>query len=70
MIIMKKLIKPNVIDLGKALKDMPIGGELEIPHHVARESQVRQRCTRLKEKGYLYRARVKGADMMVVTRLR
>lgn len=67
---MKKLIKPNVIDLGKALRDMPIGDELEIPHNVARESQVRQRCTRLKAKGYLFSARVKGADMMVVTRLR
>ena len=38
---MKKLIRPNVIDLGKALRDMPIGDELEIPHSVARESQVR-----------------------------
>lgn len=64
-------LRLNAYDLNKAMIELPIGGELEVPNRLFSEMRVRQKCTRLNEKGYKFTSslsRIPGS--MVITRLK
>ena len=64
-------LRLNAYDLNKAMTDLPIGGELEVPNRLFSELKVRQRCTRLNEKGYKFISSLtRSPGSMVITRLK
>lgn len=58
-------------DLDKYLRLIPVGETAEIPNKMVKESSIRQKCTRMKKYGFLFKVSAIGlATSTKVTRLK